>query len=632
MPEINRSDEQIQAALHNITEQLEILKAAQKGYEEIFLSTNENRSDIVLLANKQFIVVFASPSCLPILGYTPEEILGQSCLDIVHPDDWSPAVETFFEIANSGASNNRIEFRLLHKNGFYVNIEAIGKFMENFLDSGGIILHYRDITKQKQSEQIIFEQKQFYEIILNSIYDGVCVTDKHDIITFINKGFSTTMGMPAGEIIGKKIPPDILAARNQFFQYHYFSARNSLQPVSFESILVTTSSGISKYLSGWCMPRQLAGQFDSMICTFTDITEQQHIKEKLSESEIRFRSIAETATDGIITVNVSGEVIFWNTAASVIFGYTEAEIMGKDIYQIMSEEIISEHTQIFAEPEESMIHRSIGKTVEGKARRKDGKNFPIELSIASWMNGGEVYFTAIIRDITHRKHIEKSLQHSEQELKNLSSRLLNAHEQERKRIAYELHDGLGQILSAAKIGVKTLLGGGDQSHDGGIYNSPDNLLNIIQSAIDEVRRISRNLRPSILDDLGIVAAINSLCLDFEMFNSQISVTRDIVANDEDIPEQIRIVLYRVTQEACNNIVRHSHADMVSVRLSSAAGAIQLSIYDDGIGFDVKSLHKGRWASRGLGLSSMRERVEFSGGVFTLTSSPGRGTTVHALWQ
>ena len=112
-------------------------------------------------------------------------------------------------------------------------------------------------------------------------------------------------------------------------------------------------------------------------------------------------------------------------------------------------------------------------------------------------------------------------------------------------------------------------------HAAGTHNSADSLPGIIQSAIDEVRRISRDLRPSILDDLGIIAAINSFCFDFEKVNGTITVVREISARDEDIPEKIKIVIYRVTQEACTNIVRHSHADRVTVHLSSVSGNVQL---------------------------------------------------------
>ncbi|MBN2109068.1 MAG: PAS domain S-box protein [Deltaproteobacteria bacterium] len=477
----------------------------------------------------------------------------------------------------------------------------------------------------------LFEQKKFYETILNTIYDGVFVTDCNDTITFINNAFSLTTGLPPDRVIGKNILLDILTDVPQHFQHYYAQARSRLTPVHFESIPAATFSGLPIVLSGWCIPKHAEGIFDGMICTFTDITEQQQIKVKLSESETRFRSIAETATDGIITVHSSGKVMFWNTAASVIFGYTESEVMGKEIYQIMPDEVMSDHAQIFAEPEESMSHRSIGTTVEGRARRKDGTIFPIELSIASWMIGAEVYFTAIIRDSTHRKYMEKSLRNSEKELKNLSSRLLLAHEQERKRIAYELHDGLGQILSAAKIGVKTMLDDSAHRLAAGNGNAATGLPAIIQSAIDEVRRISRDLRPSILDDLGIIAAINSFCFDFEKVNDTITIIREISASDGDIPEKIKIVIYRVTQEACTNIVRHSHADRVTVHLSSVSGNIQLRIHDNGAGFDPQTHLTCRESDRGIGLSSMKERIEFSGGRFILTSSPDQGTTVQALW-
>ena len=630
MSETRHTDERISGQLQELRDQLEIMLTAQKGYEEIFLSTNDNRSDIVLLVDKKFMVYYASPSCLPILGYTPREIIGSCCLEYVHPDDLSHAVDAFFTIAVSGECDARIEFRLLHKNGYPVTIEAVGKHMENFPDDRGIIIHYRNITRQKQSEQAIYDQKQFYETILNSIYDGVCVTDKNDVITFINRGFSTTMSMPAEDVIGKKILPDILASSTQFFQYHYYSAHNSLQPVNFESIPVTTSAGISIFLSGWCIPRRNNGFFDGMICTFTNITEQQLTKEKLSESEIRFRSIAETATDSIITVNGSGEVVFWNSAASLTFGFSESEVMGRDLYQIMPEEVMSDHVRIFTEDEESAHLSSIGRTVEGKARRKDGTIFPIELSIASWMIGAEVYYTAIIRDITLRKRIEQSLHNSEQELKTLSSRLLNVHEMERKRIAYELHDGLGQILSAAMIGAKSILTAGNPPQ----CNSTtlDSLLTNIQAAIEEVRRISRDLRPSILDDLGIITAINAFCQDFGQLHTEITVIKKIACRNEAIPEQLKIVIYRVIQEACANIVRHSHADVIIVRLSSDDGGIKLSIHDNGTGFDVQKAYLSKQSGRGLGLSSMRERVEYSGGFFLIESNPDSGTAVQACWS
>jgi PAS domain S-box-containing protein len=624
--------DKLQTELHDAQEQLAVLLAAQKGYEEIFLSTNANKADILLILGKNLRVDYVSPSSWPITGYIQEEVVGRSCLDFIHPDDLPCALDAFFEIIDAGQCDGSFEFRIRHKSGFYVPVEAMGHYMDTILDAGGIIIHYRNMTNQKKSEHEILEQKKFYETILNTIYDGVFVTDRNDIITFINSAFSFTTGLSAAGVIGKNIFIHILTDSSQHFQHYYTQARSRLAPVKFDGIPATTFSGGTIFLSGWCIPKHAESIFDGMICTFTDISEQQNIKEKLSESETRFRSIAETATDGIITVKKSGEVIYWNSAATHIFGYSVQDILGKYIYKIMPDTIMHDHRAIFAEPERNQVRESIGRTIEGRARKKNGNVFPIELSLGSWTIGEDVYFTAIIRDITHRKHIEQSLQHSEQELKNLSSRLLNAHEQERKRIAYELHDGLGQILSAAKIGVQKLLDSGAQRRAAGTNGSTNNLPDIIQSAIEEVRRISRDLRPSILDDLGIITAINAFCFDFEKINETIAVVRKISARDEEIPEKIKIVIYRVTQEACANIVRHSHADLVVVTLSSVSGKVRLSIHDNGTGFDLQKLHEGRASYRGLGLSSMKERIELSGGDFLLSSSPDEGTTVQALWQ
>lgn len=487
------------------------------------------------------------------------------------------------------------------------------------------------MSTQLESGPALFEQKNFYEFILNTICDGVFVTDRDDTITSINSTFSLTTGLTADMIVGKNILRHILTDSPQHFQQHYAQARRCLTPTHFDSIPATTIAGMPLLMSGWCIPKQARGVFEGMTCTFTDSRKQRQIQEKLFESETRFRSIAETATDGIITVNRSGEIMYWNAAATHIFGYGAREIVGKKMFQIIPDAIMHYHRTVFSKTEPGRIEASSGRSVEGTARHKDGTVFPVQLSVGSWAGGDEIYFTAIIRDITHTKVIEESLRHSEQALKNISDCLVNAHEQERKRIAGELHDGLGQILSAAKIGVKKMLSDGVDSRAGTTHEPTISLPHIIQSAIDEVRRISHNLRPSILDDLGIIAAINSLCLDFEKVNETITVKQRICARDEDIPDKIKIVIYRVLQEACTNIVRHSCADRVTVHLSSVSGALLLRIHDNGAGFDMQTLHARKESNRGLGVTSMQERIKFSGGHFTLTSSPGKGTTVRALW-
>jgi len=230
-----------------------------------------------------------------------------------------------------------------------------------------------------------------------------------------------------------------------------------------------------------------------------------------------------------------------------------------------------------------------------------------------------------------RQRAEEAFRKSGEELRLLSSQLLTAQETERGRIARELHDGIGQSLSAIKFRVEDALG---QLAKGSTESSVSNLVNlipVIQSTVEEVRRITMDLRPSTLDDLGILATIAWLCREFQSTYSTVEIKREISAEESDVPNPLKIVLYRVLQEALNNVVKHSGANMVTISLAKKDNTIQLAIEDNGCGFDVDEARSVESSKRGFGLGSMKERTELSGGTFVINSAKGRGTFVLASW-
>jgi signal transduction histidine kinase len=230
-----------------------------------------------------------------------------------------------------------------------------------------------------------------------------------------------------------------------------------------------------------------------------------------------------------------------------------------------------------------------------------------------------------------RQRAEEAFRKSGEELRLLSSQLLTAQETERGRIARELHDGIGQSLSAIKFRVEDALG---QLAKGSTESSVSNLVNlipVIQSTVEEVRRITMDLRPSTLDDLGILATIAWLCREFQSTYSTVEINREISAEESDVPNPLKIVLYRVLQEALNNVVKHSGANMVTISLAKKDNTIQLAIEDNGCGFDVDEARSVESSKRGFGLGSMKERTELSGGTFVINSAKGRGTFVLASW-
>ncbi|MCL5406204.1 MAG: response regulator [Deltaproteobacteria bacterium] len=233
-----------------------------------------------------------------------------------------------------------------------------------------------------------------------------------------------------------------------------------------------------------------------------------------------------------------------------------------------------------------------------------------------------------IRYSIKSKRIEEELKESKEELKLLASQLLRAQEDERKRIAREIHDSIGSSLSAVKFCIDNVAGRLNEDPD--VRDVLLTLSRAMEQAIDESRRIIADLRPSMLDDLGIISTIRWFCREFESIYSGIGVQKDIRIEESQIPENLKIIIFRIIQEAMNNGVKHSKAGKISLRLSLENGSIVLCVSDNGIGFDPAAAASKRQGA-GFGLSSMRERAELSGGKFEIESKRQAGTTVMACW-
>jgi signal transduction histidine kinase len=224
------------------------------------------------------------------------------------------------------------------------------------------------------------------------------------------------------------------------------------------------------------------------------------------------------------------------------------------------------------------------------------------------------------------------LKRAKEELRHLSAQLLEVEENERKRLSRELHDSTGQLLASVKFGMENAL---DKMRHGTIEESVElleALIPLAQLAGDEVRKIHTDLRPSLIDDLGITATISWFCREFEKLYVRVHVEQMIDVEEKDVPEPLKIVMFRILQEALNNVAKYGKADRVRVSLRAKDGKLELAIEDNGQGFDVEHVRSEKSADRGVGLSSMKERTELSGGSFSIESSEGLGTTVRASWE
>jgi PAS domain S-box-containing protein len=234
-------------------------------------------------------------------------------------------------------------------------------------------------------------------------------------------------------------------------------------------------------------------------------------------------------------------------------------------------------------------------------------------------------------DITERKRAEEALKESENRLRALSSQLLTAQESERKRIALELHDGIGQMLTAIKFKVESILEEKGTGKARTKEKSFEAIIPMVRETVEEVRRMQMDLRPSTLDDLGVLATLAWFCREYQKIYSHIHIEKEIGLQENEISVPRKVVIYRLTQEAMNNVAKHSQANLVRLSLTKKENDIELVIRDNGMGFDLEEVLSPERSNRGLGLASMRERIELSGGTFALDSTVGKGTTIRASW-
>lgn len=208
----------------------------------------------------------------------------------------------------------------------------------------------------------------------------------------------------------------------------------------------------------------------------------------------------------------------------------------------------------------------------------------------------------------------------------MGNQLLLAQESERKRIATDLHDSLGQSLVMIKHSLAKAMRLLDE---GEIEETSESLQQLdlkIHDALEEVRRVSLDLRPPMLDDLGILATLSWHCRELEAACPGIRVEKDVHLQESDIPGTLKITLFRIIQEATSNIIKHARADLIGISLNKTGDALYLVIEDNGEGFDPASVNKG------LGLLSMKERADVSGGVYTMDSREGVGTRIGISWR
>jgi len=344
----------------------------------------------------------------------------------------------------------------------------------------------------------------------------------------------------------------------------------------------------------------------------------------LDESQARLAAVMDSAMDAIITVDDRQRILLFNQAAEAMFGCARREAIGGSLERFIPARFRGAHgSYIQRYGATGVTNRRMGDAATLWALRTDGTEFPIEASISQAKEGGQRLFTVILRDITRRKEYEDMLARRQAELHEISARVLEAREEEKTLLARELHDELGQLLTAAKMDLAWL-----RQHLPAAAPELDakaaQMEAVLDRTVGSVRRISAELRPLMLDDLGLHDAIGWLTKEFSRHSGiACQLKAPAEAALENVDRNVAITLYRVLQESLTNIARHAQAKNAWVVLSVNGNWLQLEVEDDGRGIAEADLVR----PRSLGLKGMRERVRYLGGLLEVGRAPRGGTRV-----
>ncbi len=490
----------------------------------------------------------------------------------------------------------------------------------------GAVESIRDITTHKEAVESLRKSEEKYRELVENANSIILRLDTLGNITFFNEFAESFFGFTQEEILGRNIVGLIVPSTDSYGRnMSAFVRELCTNPDKFATNENENVRRDGKRIwVAWTNKamRDADGKVREVLCIGNDITQRKQMEKALSESEEKYRLIFQNSPLGIFHFDSDGIVTACNEKIVEIWGSTKERFIGLNLLSSLKNKKMKAAVMAclsgrYACYEGSYLSITGGRLTDLKA--DFGPIFALDDSV----KGG----IGLIEDISERKKAEEALLESENRLRLLSAKLLSAQEKERKRIAGELHDSIGSLLSSIKIGLENTVNVAKNS--GFRPEMLQSLIGLTRHAMEESRRITADLRPSMLDDLGVLTTLGWLTRNFQSVYPAVSVKINLLVEENDIPDHLKIVIFRVVQEALHNVAKHSGATRVILKLEKRDNLIRMRIEDNGLGFD-SSLLSGK-EEKGLGLVSMSERVGYSGGSIVIESKEGHGTCISASW-
>lgn len=479
----------------------------------------------------------------------------------------------------------------------------------------------RQLRVDEELKTTIIESEERLQAIIQSAMDAIITLDERQRVVLFNAAAEQVFDCPRAQAIGTGIGRFIrgnLTALPSAPAAAFDAGGAPLRKMGQHLALTGVRPGGDEFPIDASVSQVRLHGADLFIVILRDITERKRVEAALRANEQRYRTLFNQAMDGILLLDAAGNAVNVNASFARMHGYGVDELANMSLRELDTPETLALAPQRIAR---IMAGESLGFEVEHF--HKDGRIMPMDVAASGLEIDGKLYVLAFHRDITERRRAEQDLRRSQQELRGLSKAANEALEAERRRTARELHDELGQLLTALKMDLESLrsalppnapdLGKRAQAMDA-----------MLDSTIAATRRIAADLRPLMLDDLGLAAALDWLTNNF---SKQTGIATDLVIDDTvaQVPEPIASALYRITQESLTNVTKYAQATTTEIRLERDGDWVELTVRDNGRG-----IREGDKSKQGaFGLLGIRERVTLLSGEIVIRGEPGRGSEVRA---
>ena len=609
------------------------LKRAQDALFESeyrFRSLVEGARDIIFTLSADTTMTSLNQAFETVTNWSRSQWIGEPLATLLHPDDAGFCQDVLQAILERGTPLT-CSMQISTKQGGYVTGEFVGTPQMRQGRVVGVLGIIRDVTERRRIEDALRVSEERLRSIVQSTKDAIVLVNALMKVAFWNKGAEATFGYSAEEIIGQPVTMIIPE------QYHEELERNVQRVRVLERVQSTskTLELVGRRKQGDEFPLELSvtswkGKSDLFFTIIMrDISERRTAEEQLDRLHYHNQVVLNSAGEGIYGVDREGRLTFMNPAAAKMLGWEADAMIGRSLSALVFSPDLAERPfgALSCPIVETIRDGEVREQVDSAFWRKDGTSFPVEYVSTPISERGELVGAVVVfKDTTDRKRAEAQLQDSLRRLRKLSGRMEGIREEERGRIARELHDELGVGLTCLKIDLSRL-GGllGERLVSGDRAKVDEKIRGMkeqVDSTITSVQRIVAELRPGVLDDLGLVAAIEWQCRDFQR---RTGITCHCVVSHEDLrvdPEQATAV-FRICQEALTNVTRHAQATDVHVRLEEQNVGLLLQVRDNGRGIPQDRLAD----ARSFGLLGMRERAGLLGGDVQIETLEGNGTTI-----